>query len=135
MATTCKAIQTLEVNLETKPGALAKIYSAFKEANVNVIASWGYEMGPDEARAILYPTDLAKAKSVLTELGLSLTVRKACYAECEDKVGTYADLLNKIAVAGVNITATDAFGVNGRCATVFFCDTKDYSALCRALGC
>jgi predicted amino acid-binding ACT domain protein len=59
----------------------------------------------------------------------------ACYAEGSDQVGVYADLLQKIAKAGINLHATDAFAVGGKFATVFFAEQKDVPALCKALGC
>ncbi len=58
---------------------------------------------------------------------------KACWAEGKDAIGQYAALLKKIAAAGVNLHATDAFGVEGHFATVFF--AEDFQGLCKALGC
>ena len=130
-----KKIQTLKVKLKPEPGSWSTVFSAFKGAGVNVVASWAYEMGPGDAEGIVYPSDLNKAKAALTKLGLSATPMTAVYAEDTDKVGIYADLLAKIAAAGVNLAATDAFGVGGRFATVFFADEKDVPALCKALGC
>jgi len=135
MATHAKKIETLRVPLETKPGALAKVYGAFKEAKVNIIASWGYQMGPDQGQAHFYAADTAKAKDVLQKMGLKPVTENACFAEGDDQVGVYADLLQKISKAGVNIEATDAIGVHGKFATVLFADQKNIPALCKALGC
>ena len=135
MATTTKKIQTLEVDLETRPGSLSKVYGAFKEEKINVLATWAYEMGPGQGKAIIYASDFTKAKNVLNQLGLKPKAGSACYAEGDDAVGAYADLLQKIAKAGVNLHATDAFGVGGKFATVFFADDKDMPDLCKALGC
>jgi len=51
------------------------------------------------------------------------------------RLDTYAELLQKIAKAGINLHATDALSTNGRFATVFFADQKDIPNLCTALGC
>jgi len=133
MATKCKKIQTLTVPLDAKPGALSHVYGAFREAGVNILASWAYEMGPGQAQAHFFAADTTKAKEVLTKLGKKATVDDAVYAEGEDRVGVYSELLGKVAKAGVNIEATDAFSVNGKFATVFF--SKDTPALCKALDC
>ena len=133
MATTAKKIQTLTVALDAKAGALGKVYSAFKEANVNVLASWAYEMGPGQAQAHFFCADMNKAKDVLGKMGMKPTIDDACWAEGDDRVGVYAELLAKVAKANINIDATDAFSVNGRFATVFF--SKDIPGLCKALGC
>jgi len=120
MATHVTKIQTLTVPLETQPGSLGKVYSAFKEAGVNIIASWAYEMGPGQAQAHFYAVDTHKAKDVLTKMGKTPTFDDAVYAEGDDRVGVYDELLAKAAKAGVNIDATDAFGVKGKFAAVFF---------------
>ncbi len=68
MATT-KKIDLLTFKLETKPGALAKVFASFREANVNVLATWAYQMGPTEAQGHIYASDTTKAKDVLTKIG------------------------------------------------------------------
>ncbi len=134
MKTVVKKIQTLDVTLPAEAGALARIYNGFQEAGVNVIASWGYEMGPGKAHAHFYVTDMDKTKTTLTKMGLNPKVGDACYIEGEDKVGTYAQALGKVAKAGINIGATDAFALNGRFASVMFAaEPKQFSALCKAL--
>lgn len=135
MPTQAKKIQTLEVNLNTKPGELSKVYTTLKEYNVDVIASWGFEMGPNQAKAIIYPTDINKAKTALAKLNLPVKPAQACYVTGDNKPGAYAELLDKIAKSGVNLHATDAFGIGNKFATVFFTEDKDYPTLCKALGC
>src|SRR5580704_9728797 len=97
MNLTAKKIQTLDVELEPKTGALAKVYGAFKEAGVNITASWAYEMGPGEAEARFFTNDLNKAKTVLSKMGLEPQVGNAVFIEGDDRVGGYADILGKIA--------------------------------------
>jgi hypothetical protein len=133
MAIQTKKIVALTVSLEPKPGALGQIYAAFQESGVNVLASWGYEMGPGQAQAHFYASDINKAKEALVRIGKQPTLDEAVYAEGDDKVGAYAELLAKIARAGVNIEASDAFAIQGKFAAVFF--ANDIPGLCRALGC
>lgn len=135
MKTTIKKIQTLDVTLPAEVGSLARIYNGFKEAGVNVIASWGYEMGPKQAQAHFYVTDLDKTKTTLTKMGMKPTVGNACWIEGEDKVGTYAETLGKIAKAGINIGATDAFSIDGRFASVLFvAEPNQFPNLCKTLN-
>lgn len=134
-STKAKKVQLLDVDLETKAGALARVYRGFKESGVNIVWGWAYEMGPGQAKAHFHATDLGKAKDTLSKLGLKPTTSEVCVVEGEDRVGVYADVLDQVAKAGVNITATDAFGVGGKFATAIFCDPKDLGALCKALGC
>ena len=135
MPTTVKRIQTVDVSLATEPGSLARVFSAFREAGVNVIASWGYEMGPGEAKAHFYVNDLTKTKDTLAKMGLKTQLTDACWIEGDDKVGAYAELLGKVSKAGVNIGATDAFSINGKFASVLFAaDSKKFPEMCKALN-
>jgi len=135
MAVKTKKAETLTVKLETKPGSLAQICGALRESGVNVISCWAYEMGPGEAQAHFYAADTKKAKDVLNKMGRKPEMGKICFAEGEDTLGCYSDLLTKISKAGVNLHATDAFGIGGKFGAAFFCDDKDFPALCKALGC
>lgn len=132
---TSKKIEIITYKLEAKPGALAKVFASFKDAKVNVIASWAYQMGPQEAQGHVYATDGAKAKEVLTKLGAQPKVESACYVEDTDEVGRYAALLKQIGDAGINLDATDAIAIGGKFAAVIFANQKDIPKLCQVLGC
>ncbi len=134
MATT-KKIDILTYKLQAKPGALAKVFASFREAKVNVVATWAYQLGPNEAQGHVYASDTAKAKDVLTKIGAEPKIEQACYFEDIDEVGRYAALLKKIADAGINLEATDAFAIGGKFATVLFANQKDIPKLCQTLGC
>src|SRR5207253_5613601 len=66
---TARKIDVLTVKLDPKPGALAQVLGAFREAKVNVTASWAYQMGPGEAQAHFFTSDVDRAKKALTKLG------------------------------------------------------------------
>ena len=133
MKTNLKRIQTLDVSLPTEAGALGRVFGAFHEAKVNVIASWGYEMGPKEATAHFFVTDTKTAQAVLKKMDITVNTSDACWIEGEDKIGAYAEVLSKLGKAGVNLTATDAFSIGGRFASVLFTQPKDFPKLCKAL--
>ena len=131
---TAKKIEVLTVKVDPKPGALARILGAFREANVNITASWGYQMGPGEAQAHFFTADTERARSALTKAGKTPKTETAFWVEDADKVGSYHSVLEKIAKAGVNIEATDAFGIGGRFATVIFVAEGDVAKAAKALG-
>ena len=132
---TAKKIELLTYKLEAKPGALAKVFGALREANVNVIASWAYQMGPDQAQGHVYATDTKKAKDCLTKIGAEPKTESACYVEDTDEIGRYASLLKTIADAGINLEATDAIAIGGKFASVLFANQNDIPKLCKTLGC
>ena len=131
---TAKKIDVLTVSLDAKPGALAKVLAAFREANVNVTASWGYQMGPGEAQAHFFVTDLERAKQVLSKQGKPPKTESAFWVEDVDQIGNYHAVLQKIAQAGINVEATDAFAIGGRFATVIFVNQSDIPKAAKALG-
>ena len=131
---TAKKIAVLTVSLDAKPGALAQILGAFREAKVNLTASWGYQMGPGEAQAHFFTGDLDRAKQALTKLGKKPKTESAFWVEDADQIGSYHSVLQKIAQAGINIEATDAFAIGGKFATVIFVAEKDVPKAAKALG-
>jgi len=132
--TEVKRIDTITVSLKTHAGALCDVYVAFRNAEVNVLASWGYEMGPGNAEAILYVDNTEKAVEVLKKVGKDPRVSQAVWASGDDQVGAYAEPLEAISNAGINLHATDALSVGGKFVTVFFCAESDVDELCEILG-
>ena len=131
---TAKKIDVLTVKLDPKPGALAQILGAFREAKVNVTASWGYQMGPGEAQAHFFTADVDRAKQALTKLSKTPKTEAAFWVEDADKIGNYHSVLEKLAKAGINIEATDAFGIGGKFATIVFVAEGDLAKAAKALG-
>ena len=131
---TARKIDVLTVKLDPKPGALAQVLGAFREAKVNVTASWAYQMGPGEAQAHFFTSDVDRAKKALTKLGKPPKTEAAFWVEDADKIGNYHSVLEKIAKAGINIEATDAFGIGGKFATIVFVAEGDVAKAAKALG-
>jgi hypothetical protein len=130
---TVKKIQMLTTSLDARPGALARVYAAFREAKVNVIASWGYQMGPNEAQAHFHTSDIDAAAAALTKLGTSPKREHVCWVEGDDTLGAYHDVLARIAAAGINVEATTAFALGGKFATIIFAtQADDVDRICAA---
>ncbi|HZE11866.1 MAG TPA: hypothetical protein VE034_09825, partial [Burkholderiales bacterium] len=107
---------------------------AFREAKVNLTASWAYQMGPGEAQAHFFTGDLDRAKQALTKLGKTPKTESAFWVDDADQIGNYHSVLQKIAQAGINIEATDAFAIGGKFATVIFVAENDVPKAAKALG-
>jgi hypothetical protein len=131
---TAKKIDVLTIKLDPKPGALAQVLGAFREAKVNVTASWGYQMGPGEAQASFFTGDLDRAKQALTKLGKTPKTEAAFWVEDADQIGNYHNVLQKMAKAGINIEATDALAIGGKFATVIFVAESDVPKAAKVLG-
>src|SRR5205085_12189796 len=97
-------------------------------------ASWAYQMGPGEAQAHFLTGDVAGASKVLDKQGKKPRTESVFWVEDADQVGSYHSVLEKIAKAGVNIEATDAFAIGGKFATVIFVNKDDLAKAAKALG-
>src|SRR5437867_1181756 len=131
---TAKRIDVLTVKLDPKPGALAQVLGAFREAKVNLTASWAYQMGPGEAQAHFFTADVDRARQALTKLGKTPKTDPAFWVDDADQIGNYHGVLQKLAEAGINVEATDAFGIGGKFATVIFVAENDVAKAAKALG-
>ena len=86
------------------------------------------------AFTLIFAADADRAKQALTKLGKAPKTEAAFWVEDADKIGNYHGVLEKLAKAGVNIEATDAFGIGGKFATVIFVAEGDVGKASTALG-
>jgi len=129
---TAKKITLLTIKVDAKPGALAEVLAELREAKVNITANWAYHLGPTEAQAHFFVADFDRAKQALARR--TPKSENAFWVEDADQIGIYHNVLQKIAQAGINIMATDAFAIGGKFATVIFVDEKDVARTAKALG-
>lgn len=94
----------LTIDIENKPGELAKVAAAISDAGVNIAAATCLGTGRDAELHIL----VKYAEAARHQLALSHDVtisreREVVVVEVEDRPGVLADLTRKIAKAGINL--------------------------------
>jgi hypothetical protein len=93
----------LAIEIENKPGALAKVATAISDAGVNIAAATCLGPGATAELHILVP----RAEPVRHALAIShLSVtheREVVVVEVEDRPGVLADLTRAVARAGVDL--------------------------------
>jgi hypothetical protein len=119
----------LLIEVDNKPGALARVAAAISDAGVNISAATCTRPGDTAAMHILVKHPEA-AKHALATAGVTITnEREVVVVDAHDRPGFLADLARKVAEAGVNIdllyVATDTRIVFG---------AEDLDGLKRALG-
>jgi len=124
MTTNIKKITTLSVELDANPGSLNHVFKALKDACVYVQSSWAYET-KSKAETVLCVNDTDKAIEVLKGLKKKPIERCAIYADGTDYTGVYSEVLNKIADANINLTASDVQAIHGNFVSVFFADENN----------
>lgn len=95
-------VSEVTAHLENKPGRLAKICSALAQEKVDVLAISVMEAeGPSVLR--LVTSDLAATKKVLTSLGTENTVAEVISVPLENRAGSLAKVLERLAAENINI--------------------------------
>jgi hypothetical protein len=95
-------VNEVTAHLENKPGRLAKICSALAQEKVDIRAITVMETdGPSVLRFVT--TDLETTKKVLTALGTEYRISEVLAVGLENRPGTLAKVLEKLAEEHINI--------------------------------
>ncbi|MDG3006700.1 ACT domain-containing protein [Paludisphaera mucosa] len=95
-------VSEVTARLENKPGRLAKICSALAQEKVDVLAISVMESGGVSVLRLV-TSDLDAAKRVLTSLGTESTVDEVLALQIENRTGSLAGVLEKLAAEHINI--------------------------------
>lgn len=95
-------VNEVTAHLENKPGRLAKICSALAQEKVDVNALSVMETdGPSVLRFVT--SDLEATRKVLTSLGVEYTISDVLAAQLENRTGSLARVLERMAEEHINI--------------------------------
>lgn len=132
---TIRKADYFSMEVPNRIGEGARLLGALRDAGVNLLGFTGFPSGR-RAQVDFIPEDTAAFKAAARKLGMKVGPRKTVFlAEGDDRVGAIADLVDKIAGAGVNMTAMDAVATGaGRYAAMFWVDPGDVNKVARALG-
>ncbi|MFY9779206.1 MAG: hypothetical protein WAJ85_01690 [Candidatus Baltobacteraceae bacterium] len=136
MADTVRSAAHYTVEIENEVGAGAKALGRLRDNDVNLIAAWGYATGSGKAKLEVVPDDpegfAAAAKALGLQIGAPSTV---FYLTGADRRGALADMLEKLAAAGVGIEAAQAVADgSGGFGAVFYVAAGDVQRAATALG-
>ena len=120
----------LVIEVDNRPGALAKIAAACSDAGVNLAAATCVGTGDRAELHILVPhAEAARHALAITHQAVVTREREVVVVEVEDKPGALADLARIVAEAGVDL---DLVYVATHNRVVF--GSKDLEGLKAALG-
>ncbi len=95
-------VQQLVVDLESKPGVLAKVCRTLAGAGVNITALCAPETaGRGKLRVLV--SDLARAKEALKTAKYRFSEEQAVTVLLDNRPGTFAGIAEKLAQARINI--------------------------------
>ncbi len=107
------------VELENKPGELARITEAIAAKGVDIRGVSGSTCGSSGSVALM-TDDEAKTRSALTEAGAKFREMEATVASISSAPGSLAKATRRLADAGVNIEALMPTGMEGNEVSVAF---------------
>jgi len=133
--TEIRKIDYFYVEIPNKPGVAAKALTALREAGVNLLAFSGFPQGR-KAQMDFIPEDPVAFRIAAKKAGLKLSPRKTGFlAQGEDRTGAVAEIMGKLAAAGINVTAIDAITAGeGRYGAIFWVKAPDVRKAATALG-
>ena len=102
----------LVLNLESKPGVLAKLARTLADAGVNMTALCAPETG-GRGKIRLLVDDPARAKEALKAAKYRFSEEQAVTVLLENRPGTFAGLAEKLAKARINIKCAYVTGDGG----------------------
>lgn len=132
---TIRRADYFSMNIPNKLGEGARLLGALRDAGVNLLAFTGFPAGR-RAQVDFIPAETASFRAAARKLGMKIGPRKTVFlVEGDDRVGAIAELCDRIAATGVNLTAMDAVSAgNGRYAAMFWVDPRDVNKTAKALG-
>jgi hypothetical protein len=136
MPHTVRKVNYCYLNVPARAGQGAKLLGALRDAGVNLVAFSGFPAGGGRSQVDLVPENMAALKRVAKKQGWRLSVvKKGFLAQGTDEIGAIARQFERLAKAGVNVTAADAVAAGaGRYGMIFWVKPKDYARAAKALN-
>jgi hypothetical protein len=123
------------MDVPNKPGEGARILGDLAGAGVNLLAFTGFPSGR-RAQIDFIPEDVAAFKAAAKNAKLKPRAKKTGFlAQGDDRPGAVAELLKRLADAGINVTAIDAVSAGmGRYGAILWVQPRDVNKAAKALG-
>jgi hypothetical protein len=135
MADTVKRVEYYYATVPDTPGEGLRVLSALRESGVDLQALLAFPAGEGQAQIDLVPTDPTALTEAAARAGVTLTGPKQAFlVQGDDRVGAAASTIEKLAVAGVNVTAAAAAGASGTFGMILWVAPSDYESAASALG-
>jgi hypothetical protein len=134
MADTVEGVEYYYVTVPDVPGEGQRILTALKASGVNLRAFLGFPEG-GQSQLDLVPEDPDALKRAAEQAGLTLSeAKRAFLIQGDDRVGAVADAMERLADAGVNVTAAAATAAgSGRYGMILWVPPADYEKAAEAL--
>jgi hypothetical protein len=136
MAEEIRRVDYYYVTVPDKPGEAARILSNLREAGINLLGFCGFPERARKGQLDFIPDDPGLFVKAARKSGLKLSKKKVGFLiQGDDRPGALADLLAKLAEAGINVTAVEgACAGAGRYGGLLWVKAPDLRKAAKALG-
>jgi prephenate dehydratase len=109
MADTVSTVIYHTIAIANKVGEGAKVLEALKGAGIDLAGLWGYPVKGKKAALDVVPADAKAFAAAARKLKLEVSPKQTSFfVSGEDRAGAMAEILAKLAAAGVNVQAVQA---------------------------
>jgi len=124
------------VTAPDRPGEAARILSALHDAGINLRAFSGFPQGARKSQLDFLPEDSRAFATAARKAGLKLSKKKSGFMiEGTDRPGAVAEVLGRLAAAGINVTSVQAVCAGaGRYGGLLWVKAKDLRKAAKHLG-
>ena len=135
MAKTITRVDYFYIETPNRLGEAARALSTLKDAGVNLLAFTGFPKG-QRAQLDFIPADPVAFVKAAKKAGWKLSAKKRGFLiQGEDRTGAVADILGRLANAGINVTAVDAVCAGAdRYGAILWVKPRDLKRAAKALG-
>jgi hypothetical protein len=135
MAESIRRAQYFYVMAPDKAGEGARALQALRDAGVNLLAFSGFPVGK-RAQLDFVPQDPAAFRAAAKRNRWKVVGPKTVFLiEGDDRTGVCAEILGRLAQAGINVTATDAVVAGaGRFGALMWVKPRDVAKAAKVLG-
>jgi len=136
MAEVVRRIDYYYAPVPDKPGEAARILSVLHQAGVNLLGFSGFPEGARKAQLDFLPEDPAVFAKAARQAGLKLSKKKTGFLiQGDDRPGAVAELMGKLAAAGINVTSIQAIAAGAsRYCGILWVKAPDVRKAAKALG-
>lgn len=135
MADEVRKVDYYYTTVQHEPGEGARVLESLRDAGVNLLAFHAFPAG-ERAQLDFVPEDDQTFREAAARVGLELSDKRTAFLlDGADRPGAAAELLAKVAGAGINVVALDALCTgDGRYAALLWVDVEDVGKAATALG-